>query len=79
MVPSVAAADQHRVTSIAATGTVLIVVVDPITGDRHAEVECEAPASSFASKIVVDGDAWDLSAVTRICTDPSAIGSLASS
>jgi hypothetical protein len=45
---------------------VLIVAIDPVTGDR-AQVECDAPVYSFASDIVVM-DAGDFPAVSRLCT-----------
>jgi hypothetical protein len=79
LVPLVAAADPSQVTSDSVTRTVLIVVVDPVTGGKRAEVECDVSAFTFASDVVqVDGNSWDLSAPTQRCADPSTIGSLAS-
>jgi hypothetical protein len=46
---------------------VLIVAVDPATGDR-AQVVCVAPANSFASDEVAV-DAADLPAVAHACVD----------
>jgi hypothetical protein len=79
LIPPAAAADPYQVTSDSVTPAVLIVVVDPVTGSKRAEVECDVPAFTFASDVVqVDGNSWDLSATTQICIDPSAMGSLAS-
>jgi hypothetical protein len=63
MVPS-AAADTPA-TSVISTRSVLIVAIDPVTGAR-AQVECDAPANTFASEVVlVDGD--DFPNVVRAC------------
>lgn len=65
LVPSAAAANQ--VTSDTLTRNVLIVAVDPVTGDR-AQVECGVPSYSFASDmLLVDGR--DFPTVARQC-DP---------
>jgi hypothetical protein len=63
MVPSAAAVDQR--TSAPLTRKVLIVPVDPVTGDR-AQVECDAPSNSFASDVLFVG-ANDFPAVARVC------------
>ena len=63
MVPSAAAAGQ--VTSATLTRRVLLVAVDPATGDR-AQVECDAPSYRFASDVLLV-DANDFPAVAQVC------------
>jgi hypothetical protein len=70
IVPSAATADQ--LSSATLTRRVLIVVVDPITGDR-ANVECDAPANSFASDILIV-DADNFPAVAQTCLHSIASG-----
>jgi hypothetical protein len=48
------------------TRTMLIVAVDPVTGDR-AQLECQAPSSAFGSDVVVV-DAEYFSEIARVCT-----------
>jgi hypothetical protein len=64
MVPSVAGADQ--VTSETFTRNVLIVAVNPVTGDR-AQVEFCAPPDSFASDVLIV-TANDFPAVAQLAT-----------
>jgi hypothetical protein len=52
------------------TRNILIVAIDPATGDR-SQVECEAPASSFASDVVLV-HANDFSSVAQACSDADA-------
>jgi hypothetical protein len=61
--PSAAAASQ--VTSATVAHHILIVAVDPVTGDR-TQMECGAPTDSFASEVLLV-DANDLPAVARVC------------
>ena len=64
MVPSAAAAEP--VTSTTSSRKVLIVAVDPVTGDRE-QVECDAPSYSFASDLLlVEGNEYP--ADTHVCT-----------
>jgi hypothetical protein len=72
IVPSAAAADQ--LTPATFTRKVLIVVVDPVTGDR-VQVECDAPANSFASDLFLV-DANNFPAVAQVCVHPTASGAL---
>jgi hypothetical protein len=66
ILPSPLGSVQHPVTSASITRRVLIVVVNPRTGDRwHAE--CDAPPNSFASDtVLVDANAF--LAVASACT-----------
>lgn len=70
MLPSVAEVDQ--VTSATFTRNVLIVAVNPVTGDR-AQVECDAPPNSFASDVLIV-NANDFPAVAQVCNHPTASG-----
>jgi hypothetical protein len=63
--PAAAAVDP--VVSTAPTRQVLIVAVDPVTGDR-AQVECHAPANSFASDVIMV-EAADFPAAEQACVD----------
>jgi hypothetical protein len=64
------AASPSHITSASLTRKVLIVAVDPVTGDR-AQVECDAPSTTFTSNVVlVDPD--DYAAVARECTGADA-------
>lgn len=65
IVPRADAADQHEVTSATGTRQVSIVAIDPVTGD-HTQVECDAPANSFASDIVLV-DARAFRAIASAC------------
>jgi hypothetical protein len=58
------------VTSATFTGKVLIVAIDPVTGDR-AQVECDAPSNSFVSNMVLV-DPEDFAAVARECSGDDA-------
>jgi hypothetical protein len=71
MVPPTAAAG--RVNAGTSTGRVLLVAVDPATGDR-AQVECDAPSYSFASDVVlVDADTFsDVAQVCNVADSPAA-------
>ena len=70
LVPSAAAANQ--VTPETPTRNVLIVAVDPVTGDR-AQVECGVPSYNFASDMYLV-DANDFPAVARECTHGTTSG-----
>jgi hypothetical protein len=70
LVPSADAAPQT--TSATWTRRVLLVAVDPVTGDR-AHVECDMPSYSFTSDVVLL-DANDFPAVARVCNHPTASG-----
>jgi hypothetical protein len=68
--PPAGAVDQHQATSATVTRRVLIVAVDPVTGE-HTQVECDAPAYSFASDIGLI-DANDFPPVARVCAGADA-------
>jgi hypothetical protein len=70
LVPSAVAANQ--VAPATFTRKVLIVAVDPVTGDRE-QAECDAPSNSFASDVLLV-DASDFLAVIQSCSPPSALG-----
>lgn len=63
MVPSAPAA--AKVTRATITRRVLIIVVDPFTGDG-VQVECEAPSDSFASDTLLVY-ANDFPVVAKVC------------
>jgi hypothetical protein len=63
LMPSVAAANQ--VAPMTFTRKVLIVAVDPVTGDRE-QAECTAHSDSFASDMLLV-DASDFLVVSRAC------------
>jgi hypothetical protein len=63
MLPAAAPADQFAPT---VTGNILIVAVDPVTGDR-AQLECHAPSGAFPSNVVVV-EAMYFSEIARVCT-----------
>jgi hypothetical protein len=65
MVPSAALPDQYQVSSTIVTRRVLIVAVDPDAGDV-TQVECDAPAYSFAVDTIVV-DAHDLAGTASVC------------
>jgi hypothetical protein len=65
-----AAADQ--ITSATVTRRVLIVVVNPLTGDR-AQLQCHVPSNAFARDVVrVEAD--EFLAVAQVCVDNPAAG-----
>jgi hypothetical protein len=70
MVPSADAA--HQVTSATLTRKVLLVAVDPVTGDR-TQVECDVPSYSFTRDVVLV-DAKDFPAVAQTCNHATASG-----
>jgi hypothetical protein len=70
LVPSVVAA--KHVTTATFTSKVLIVAIDPVTGDR-AQADCDAPSNSFASDVLLV-DASDSLVVSQRCSTPSTSG-----
>ena len=70
LVPSAVAAKQ--VATATSTSKVLIVAVDPVTGDR-VQAECDAPSNSFASDVLLV-DASDFLVVSQRCSSSSALG-----
>jgi hypothetical protein len=70
LLPAAASADQ--LASAAGTRNVLIIAVDPVTGDR-AQLECHAPSSAFASDVLLV-DASDFLVVSQRCSPPSTSG-----
>jgi hypothetical protein len=70
LVPSAAATTQ--VAPATFTRTVLIVAVDPATGDRE-QAECAVHSDSFSSDVLLV-DASDFFVVSRACSRMSASG-----
>jgi hypothetical protein len=70
LVPSAVAANQATTAKL--TSKVLIVAVDPVTGDR-AQADCDVPSNSFASDVLLV-DASDFLVVSQRCSPPSTSG-----
>ena len=64
------AATYHGVISAASTRAELLVAVDPATGDDKWQVECQAPADTFASDVVMV-DPSDFPAMAHVCIAPT--------
>jgi hypothetical protein len=69
MLPTAAAASLP--TADKSTRDVLIIAIDPVTGDR-VQVECHAAASAFASDVVLV-DAKDFPAAAQACVTAGAL------
>jgi hypothetical protein len=67
MLSSTAAAG--RLTSSTTRREVLIVAVDPVTGDR-AQMVCDAPANGFTGDTLLV-NASDLSTISQVCNPPT--------
>ncbi len=70
MLPSAAAASQNQLSPATVTRSMLIVAVDPVTGERITQAVCEVPAYNFTSDVVLV-DAADFRSVVGACNGGS--------